>query len=56
MNDFFALLHKREDTYHIFRIQPIIAQWLEPQPSNPVVMGSGPGRADIYVPAILRSR
>ena len=24
MNDFFAFLHKREDTLHIFRIQPII--------------------------------
>ena len=24
MNDFFVFLHKREDTKHIFRIQPII--------------------------------
>ena len=24
MNDFFAFLHKREDTLHIFRIKPII--------------------------------
>ena len=35
-----------------------IAQWLEPQSyaSNPAVVGSSPGGADIYVPAMLRSR
>ena len=32
------------------------ARWLEPRPSNPAVVGSSPGGADIHVPAVLRSR
>ena len=33
-----------------------IAQWSEPRPSNPVVVGSGAGGANIYLPAMLRYR
>ena len=41
---------------HLCRILAIyaasIAQWLEPRPPDPAVVGSSPGWADIYVPAI----
>ena len=32
-----------------------IAQWLEPRPSDPAVVGSSPG-GDGHVPAILRCK